>query len=128
MHTATGLYAHITWHTRHRERSVRHADVAVIAEALMAAGQRTRVEVVAQAVLTDHVHAVLSYPPDATISAFVREAKSESARRVNCCRSAGVRLYWCRGFYAGSLARSQVRAARHYVASQFEKHPDRIPV
>src|SRR5712691_6145543 len=53
-HGATGLYAHITWHTKYRERSVRRADTGVITDAVLAAGQRTRVRVIAQAVLADH--------------------------------------------------------------------------
>ena len=73
-----------------RERAVRQVDLEVITDAILAAGQRTRVRVIAQAVLADHVHAIVGYQPDATLSAFAREAKSESARRVNERRGAGL--------------------------------------
>jgi len=119
MHHAIGLYVHITWHTKWRQPSIRRENVAVIATAVLSAARRTRVRVHAQAALNDHVHVLLSFPPDATISAFVREAKSESARRT--------KLQLCRGFYAGTLGRHQVRAARIYIGDQFNQHPDRIP-
>lgn len=119
MHHAIGLYVHITWHTKWRQPCIRREQVPVITAAVLAAAQRTRLRVHAQAVLSEHVHVLLSFPPDATISAFVREAKSESARRA--------KLQWCRGFYAGTLSRRQVRAVRIYVANQFSRHPDRIP-
>ena len=125
MHKATGLYAHVTWETWRRQPFVRAGDVPVIGAAIVAAAGRHKVRVHAQAVLTDHVHIVLSFLPDASISAFVRDAKSESARRVNERRTDGVR--WGRGFYAGSLSWSHVRAARVYVANQGRRHPDRVP-
>jgi len=49
---------------------------------VLAAGRRSRVHVHAQAVLSDHVHVLVSYPPDVAVADFLREAKSESARRV----------------------------------------------
>lgn len=119
MHHAIGLYVHVTWHTKWRQPCIRRENVPVIATAVLAAAQRTRVHVHAQAALSDHVHVLLSFPPDATISAFVREAKSESARRT--------KLHWCRGFFAGTLGRSQVRATRVYIAEQPSRHPDKLP-
>ena len=125
MHKATGLYAHITWGTWRRKPFVLAGDVPVIGAAIVATAGRHKVRVHAQAVLTDHVHIVLSFLPDASISAFVRDAKSESARRVNEMRPSALR--WGRGFYAGSLSWSHVRAARVYVANQQLRHPDKVP-
>jgi putative transposase len=126
-HHATGLYAHITWHTWRWLRSITEQDVAVIKQAAIAAAQRTRVRIHAMEVLNDHLHVVMSYAPDATVSAFICEAKSESARRVNL-RSKPGRLRWCRGCYANSLSWSHVRAARLYVGRQLSHHPDRLPL
>ncbi len=70
---------------------------------------------------------VVSYAPDVRVSDFVREAKSESARRVNE-QSTGHPLRWCGGYYANPLSRSHLRAARIYVARQRTRHPDRLPL
>ena len=126
-HTACGLYAHVTWHTWRRIRVIREYDVRLIVESVREAGRRTHVRVHAQAVLSDHVHVVVSYPPHATLAAFVRDAKSESARRVNSMRRDAQRLRWCRGYYAGSLSRSHVFAARSYLARQAHRHPHLVP-
>ncbi len=124
-HTAFGLYAHITWHTWRRERSIRRSDIRVVVESLLNAARRCQVHVIAQAVLVDHVHVVVSFRPDTVLASFVRDAKSESSRRVNGCGSAELR--WCRGYYAGSLSRSHVAGACTYLAQQHTRHPDRIP-
>ena len=127
-HKACGLYAHITWHTWRRQQSIRRTDVAEIAAAILQAGQCRGVRVHGQAVLTDHVHVIVSYNPAVALAPFVRHAKSESARRVNLLRDAlGTTLRWCRGYYAGSLSSTHVTAARVYVARQHARHPDRIP-
>ena len=63
-------------------RTIRKYDVPAIVEAVLEAGKRTGVRVHAQAVLSDHVHLLIGYLPTATISSFVRHAKSESSRRV----------------------------------------------
>ena len=126
-HTACGLYAHVTWHTWRRMAVIGRDDARLVQESVLQAARRTGIRVHAQAVLSDHVHVVVSYPPNATLSSFVRDAKSESARRINSARLDAQRLQWCRGYYAGSLSRVHVAAARSYLARQFQRHPDRIP-
>lgn len=124
-HKACGLYAHITWHTWRREPSIRKGDVdaitAVVREAATSRG------VHGLAVLHDHVHVLVSYNPAAALTPFIRHAKSESARRLNLGRHPALPFRWCRGYYAGSLSRSHVDAARRYLARQRIRHPDRIP-
>ena len=126
-HNAVRLYAHIVWHTWRRRPFLRAADVPIVTSAIIDAGKRTRVGVLAQAVLTEHLHLLVRCAPDATVSAFIREAKSESARRVNEARTEGDAMKWCRGYFADSVSRSDVLGVRQYLARQFQRHPDRIP-
>ena len=126
-HNACRLFVHVVWHTWRRRPFLRAADVPIVTDAISRAGQRTRVRVIAQAVLTEHLHLLVRCAPDATVSAFVREAKSESARRVNQSRSDGDAMRWCRGYFADSVSRSHVLGVREYLARQHQRHPDRIP-
>ena len=126
-HRACGLYAHVTWHTWRGIAQIRKCDVPLVTESILNAASRTGVRVHAQAVLSDHVHVLVSFPPQVALASFFREAKSESARRVNVVRGDGQRVRWCRGYYAGSLSRDHVGATRSYIARQFQRHPDRIP-
>ncbi len=128
MHAASGLYARVTWHTYRRIQTIQKYDVPAIVEAVLEAGKRTGVRVHAQAVLSDHVHVLIGYLPTTTISSFVRHAKSESSRRVNVARKDAQRLQWSRGYYVGSLSRDHVGATRAYIARQFQRHPELVPV
>ena len=127
-HKAIGLYAHITWHTWRRRRSVGLADVEQVVAAVRDAAARCRVRVQSVGVLADHVHLVVSFSPDTNLSSFIRESKSSSALRINRGRAAGQEFRWCRGYYANTLSRSHVTAARTYVGGQFHRHPELVPV
>jgi len=80
------------------------------------------------AVLADHVNVVVSFAPDTNLSSFIREAKSSSTLRINRGRAPGAPFRWCRGYYANTLSRSHVAAARTYVGAQFHRHPELVPV
>lgn len=107
---------------------IRKYDVPAIVAAMLEAAEHTDVRVHAQAVLRDHVHVLISYLPTTRLSAFMRHAKSESARRVNVGRKDAQRLQWARGYFMGSLSRDHVFATRSYIARQFRRHPDLIPI
>lgn len=124
-HKAYGIYAHITWHTRLRERSIRKRDAVHVADAVREAAVRVDVHVHEVAVLTDHVHIVASFRPDRALAPFVRHAKSESSRRINIER--GHVFQWARGYFLESLSRNHLSAACVYVAGQHKRHPDRVP-
>jgi len=124
-HRKFGLFAHVTWHTVRRARSIRQEDVETVTRGILAAAARSSVHVLAQATLADHVHVLVSFRPDRSLMPFIREAKSESARQVN---AAGGRLLWARGYYAGSVSHGHIPAARTYIARQRQGHADRVPV
>jgi len=87
-HRAFGLYVHITWHTRLRQRSLRRADADSVLAAIRDAAGRWQVHVHEVAVLMDHVHIIASFRPEGCLVSFIRHAKSESARRINLVRGA----------------------------------------
>ena len=63
-------------------RLIRRVDVSHVLEAIAEAETRCSVHVHERAILSDHVHVLLSMRQDTTLASFVRHAKSESARRI----------------------------------------------
>ena len=124
-HRAFGIYVHITWHTRYRQRLIRAADAETVRAALQEAASRWQVHLHEVAILSDHVHVIASVRPEGGVVSFIRHAKSESTRRINVVR--GDVFQWARGYYVESLSRTHVRAACAYVARQHVRHPDRVP-
>ena len=111
--------AHVLPSTYHQR-----ARVPEILESVAEAAHGCSVHIHATAVLTEHVHVIASLKPDATISSFIRHAKSESARRLNSARSP---FKWARGYYVATMSREDVSTHCAYVARQFQRHPDLIP-
>lgn len=126
-HKAIGLYAHLTWHTWRRQPTLTRGDVPHVIEAVHDAAVRCRVRVQSIGLLADHVHVVVSFAADTTLSSFIREAKSSSTLRINRSRPRGKDFRWCRGYYANTLSWSHVKAARTYVGTQLQRHPDLAP-
>jgi len=124
-HRAFGIYVHITWHTRFRQRLIHGADVDAVRTAIDEAAFRWQVHVHEVAILSDHVHVIASFLPEGGVVTFIRHAKSESSRRINLVR--GNVFKWARGYFVESLSRTHVRAACAYVARQHVRHPDRVP-
>ena len=124
-HRAYQLYAHITWHTWKRVGCIDQAAARDLERAITSACEDLGVRALRWAVLADHVHVVLSFRPDTRLSDFVRIAKSIGALRANRRIPGAVR--WARGFYAATVHKRDLTGVIAYVASQFERHPDRIP-
>jgi REP element-mobilizing transposase RayT len=103
-------------------------DAERIVRVVRDAAARCRVRVHSTGVLADHMHLVVSFAPDTTLSSFIREVKSASALHINRDRAAGKEFRWCRGYYANTLSWSHVAAVRTYVGTQFQRHPHLVPV
>ena len=124
-HHAYQLYAHVTWHTWKRVGCIDHAAACDVESAIASACDKAGVRVLRQAILSDHVHVVVSFRPDTRLSDFVRLAKSVAALRAN--RRIPGAVLWSRGFYAATLHKRDLVRAIAYLARQFDRHPDRIP-
>lgn len=119
-HKAFELYAHVTWCTKWREPAISKPLVPVIAKSVLDSAARHNMRVIAQAILADHVHVLISFRPNTALTSFVRDAKSESSRRSEI-------VTWSRGYYAGSICRGHIAAVRTYIARQHSHHPNLIP-
>jgi putative transposase len=124
-HRAYQMYAHITWHTWRRVGCVDRLAAIDVRRAVASACRQTGVHVLEGAVLSEHVHLLISFRPDTRLCDFMRLAKSRSATRINRRVAGAVR--WARGYYVTTLHRNDLARVKRYVARQFERHPDRIP-
>ena len=124
-HRAYQLYAHVTWHTWRRVGCVDQATVEDVKHAVAHACRQTGVHLLRGAVLSDHVHLVVSYRTSTRLSDFIRMAKSVTALRAN--RRAPGTVKWARGFFATSYHRRDLAGVVSYVSRQLERHRDRIP-
>ena len=124
-HHAYQMYAHITWHTWQRVPCVNRPAAIDVDRAVANSSRDTGVHVLKSAVLSDHVHLLVAFRPDIRLADFVRLAKSRSSTMAN--RRIFGAVKWARGYYVATVNRGDLVRLRHYLAKQFERHPNRIP-
>lgn len=125
MHHAFQLYAHLTWHTWERRGCLDERAVGEFAIALRNATRVTGIRVLESAGLADHVHVLVSFRPNSSLSDFVRLVKSGTAYRANARIPGAVR--WGRGFFAATVGKRELPRVLEYIRNQHRRHPDLIP-
>src|SRR5262247_4582060 len=124
-HHAYQMYAHLTWHTWQRVPCINRPTAIDIDRAILNSARDTGVHVLRKAVLSDHVHLVVSFRPDIRLSDFIRLAKSRSATMAN--RRVFGAIKWARGSFVTTHHRHDLQGVEHCVSIQYDRHPDRIP-
>lgn len=72
--------------------------------------------------MPDHVHILLGFSPDITISDLVRDIKSNSTNFVNDNNLIQGKFSWQKGFGAFTYSKSQVPRVVRYIKNQEEHH------
>ncbi len=72
--------------------------------------------------MPDHVHILLGFSPDITISDLVRDIKSNSTNFVNDNNLIQRKFSWQKGFGAFTYSKSQVPRVVRYIKNQEEHH------
>ena len=121
-HSNTYLAIHIIFATKKRIPMIPQSRVkelhAVIGQLINESGGKT----ILVGGTRDHVHAALLLQADASVTALVRQIKSNSSRWIT--RNAGIlgRFEWQGGYFALSVSPSQVDTLIAYISRQEEHH------
>ena len=73
----------------------------------------------------DHIHMLVSIPPNVNIAYFMGYLKGKSSlmifdRHANLKYKYGNRHFWCRGYYIDTVGRNE-KAIREYVKNQLQE-------
>lgn len=75
--------------------------------------------------MADHVHLLIVYPPERSISEMVRLIKSNSSKWVHDENPTMRAFAWQSGYSAFSVSESGINAVRKYIAEQADHHRTR---
>ena len=87
------------------------------------------VQILSGAVQPDHVHLLVSVPPQMSVSELMRRIKGRSSRKIlqeysEMRRQFWGRHFWARGYFAASSGNVTDEMIKQYIESQGEKPPD----
>lgn len=126
-HTAFEIHLHIVWITKYR-KPVMRGEVALRArEIIRQVCREEDVEILKGHVSKDHVHLMVSIPPQVTISRLVQRMKGKSSYKLLAEFAHMRKLYWgrhvwARGYFCCSTGNVTDEMVKEYIANQ--RHED----
>ena len=78
-HTVFSIHLHIVWITKYRRKILRGEIAQRVREIVREECRRARVEILRGHISADHVHIMISIPPQVTISRLVQRMKGKSS-------------------------------------------------
>ena len=116
---------HIVFAPKYRRQAIYgdiRKDIGVILRKLC---EQKKVEIVEAELCSDHIHMLVSIPPNLSVSQFVGYLKGKSSlmifdRHANLKYRYGNRHFWCRGYYVDTVGKN-TEAIRAYIDNQFKE-------
>ena len=124
-HSTWRLQYHIVFAPKYRRKVIYgqlKADVGVILQKLC---EEKNVEIIEAEACPDHIHMLVSIPPQLSVAQFVGFLKGKSTlmlfdRHANLKYKYGSRHFWCRGYYVDTVGKNEKMIAE-YIRNQMQE-------
>ena len=115
---------HIVFAPKYRRKEIYgdiRKDIGVILRKLC---EQKNVEIIEAELCVDHIHMLVSIPPNMSVAQFVGYLKGKSAlmifdRHANLKYKYGNRHFWCRGYYVDTVGKKKKKIAE-YIREQLQ--------
>jgi putative transposase len=127
-HSVYDLKYHLVWITKYR-KLVLHGEIAQrLRELVRQTCATLDVYILSGHVAVDHVHLLVSVPPQVSVSALMQRIKGRSSRKLlqefgELRRQFWGRHLWARGYFAASSGNVTDEIIKQYIESQGEQPP-----
>ena len=121
-HTSWKCKYHIVFAPKYRRKNIYGALKTDIGRILRQLCELKKVEIHEAEACPDHIHMLVSIPPNISVSQFMGYLKGKSSlmifdRHANLKYKYGSRHFWCRGYYVNT-AGADTRAIAAYIQNQ----------
>jgi putative transposase len=116
---------HIVFAPKYRRKEIYGKLKADIGQILRKLCEQKGVEIIEAHACPDHIHMLVSIPPNIRISDFMGYLKGKSSlmifdRHANLKYKYGNRHFWCRGYYVDTVGRNK-KAIEEYIRNQLQE-------
>ena len=110
---------------KYRRQEIYGKIKADIGQILRKLCEAKRVEILEAEACPDHIHMLVSIPPNISVSQFMGYLKGKSSlmifdRHANLKYKYGNRHFWCRGYYVDTVGRNKEKIAE-YIRNQLQE-------
>ena len=121
-HSTWRLQYHIVFAPKYRRKVIYGQIKADIGRILRKLCEQKKVEILEAEACPDHIHMLLSIPPNISVAQFMGYLKGKSSlmifdRHANLKYKYGSRHFWCRGYYVDTVGRNK-KAIEEYIRNQ----------
>ena len=122
-HTSFSIHLHIVWVTKYRKKVLKKEIATFVRDAIRRECAKLQVDILKGNISKDHVHMMVSIPPQQSISRLVQRLKGKSSYLVLSKFPQLKKVYWGRHFWArGYFVRSSGNVTdeiiKHYIETQ----------
>ena len=127
-HTVYDLKCHVVWITKYRKPVLRGEVAVRLRELVRQTCASLEVYIESGHVAADHVHLLVSVPPQVSISQLMQHIKGRSSRKLldefsDLNRQFWGKHIWARGYFAASSGNVTDEIIKHYIESQGQHFP-----
>lgn len=128
-HTAYAIEYHFVWVTKYRYQ-VLHGEVGLrVRELVRETCGAFEIEILKGVVSADHVHILVSAPPNMAPSEIMRRIKGRSARKLFedfplLKKRYWGRHFWARGYFCATIGQMTEEMIKEYLEHHFEPKPN----
>ena len=124
-HTKWTCKYHIVFAPKYRRQAVYGEIKADIGAILRKLCEQRGVEIIEAQACVDHIHMMVSIPPNLSVAQFVGYLKGKSSlmifdRHANLKYKYGNRHFWCRGYYVDTVGRN-ANVIEEYIRNQLQE-------
>ncbi len=128
-HTVFSIHLHIVWITKYRYKVLKGRVAERVRDIVREECQKVGVEIWRGHVSTNHVHVLVSIPPQVTISRLIQKRKGKSSYRLFAEFSHLRKWYWgghlwARGYFCRSSGNVTDEVIRAYIEDQSPDHDE----
>ena len=128
-HSVYDLKYHLVWITKYRKAVLRGEIGSRVREIIRQTCAELDVQILSGAVQPDHIHLLVSVPPNLSVSQLMQRLKGRSSRKMlqeytELRRQFWGRHFWARGYFAASSGNVTDEVIKQYIQSQGEQPPD----
>lgn len=121
-HSKWNCKYHIVFAPKFRRREIYGKLKLDIGQILRKLCDQKKVEILEAEACVDHIHMLLSIPPNLSVAQFMGYLKGKSSlmifdRHANLKYKYGSRHFWCRGYYVDTVGRNK-KAIEEYIKNQ----------
>ncbi len=124
-HSKWNCKYHIVFAPKYRRMAIYGQIKVDIGKILRKLCEQRGVEIIEAELCPDHIHMLISIPPNQSVAQFMGYLKGKSAlmifdRHANLKYKYGSRHFWCRGYYVDTVGKNK-KAIEEYIRNQLQE-------